>query len=793
MNKSYILLLFLGFIAQNVNSQEFYRPSEALKNQSSVENLLIIPDKDDLLKISLEAKRFSKISKVKIRGGISNRQMELANKLISLLPGIQTLILESTEIAIYPENVKLNPHLEKLELYENDMLETGKLFSECSESKISKIILDVFDLRDIPSTVKSLSSLAEIEVYDRNSLIFKKNTGYDLMDEEIKTSIYSFKGASGRSVKFIYKSTQHFPTKAELTYLSTCFGTHEFNNQSAAQKFEKKYSFVHPPLEGVNKEKEIFTLNSNSAQIIKTERDNYIHIPQNAFTDKNGNPIVGNVDVSYREFLDPLEILMSGIPMKYDSAGTKNIFRSGGMFEITASVNGEEVFLAKDKNIQIDFTIVDTTQSFNTYVFDDKKGNWEIQENNAQKTINYLENGKIKNIEFSKGLKKFIELSTADKTLRLDTTSFERRFENLNFRGILPKSGTTTSLEYANGKFVHASKLIQITQTGQDETGVTIKIKHFFACNPELSFLQHLRITYTGSKKEFSEKIRNKYFNDARLLSGKKGNILRLKGEHEILSLPVVLTKLGLDGRPLKNEGLVKRSIKSYNDMLETRRITHNHRVAQFLNDLDAYEVFDRDQIVLAAYERSKRYMTPREKKLNFKDFMAYKDSLCNEKIKYEKQKDSQKEIDLAKTIYSAQNISKSGAVNKKQRIVASTLGIINCDRVVKGPFTKPLAIKFHKDAVGEGESEIRVKNICVLDKNNLIVYNTLPEEKISVEPLGFYYVFAFDEKGKLVWPNQMLYSGQDLAEKSFHDLAAEVLEKTPTTLKEIKEFFAKN
>ncbi len=79
-----------------------------------------------------------------------------------------------------------------------------------------------------------------------------------------------------------------------------------------------------------------------------------IEIPANAFVDKSGKPVTGKVALKYREFHTASDILASGIPMlSNDESGNAKSFESGGMFEISATSNGEEIDIAKDKKINV--------------------------------------------------------------------------------------------------------------------------------------------------------------------------------------------------------------------------------------------------------------------------------------------------------------------------------------------------------------------------------------------------------------------------------------------------------
>lgn len=53
------------------------------------------------------------------------------------------------------------------------------------------------------------------------------------------------------------------------------------------------------------------------------------------------------VKITYREFADPIDFFVSGIPMEYDSAGRKYNFESSGMCEINAYKDDIAVLLTR--------------------------------------------------------------------------------------------------------------------------------------------------------------------------------------------------------------------------------------------------------------------------------------------------------------------------------------------------------------------------------------------------------------------------------------------------------------
>jgi hypothetical protein len=134
---------------------------------------------------------------------------------------------------------------------------------------------------------------------------------------------------------------------------------------------------------------EIALLPSNSnisiSYIIEAEKDTslvyktgtIINIPAMAFLDEKGNEIKGKIEIKYREFHDLGEILLSAIPMTYDSAGSQYHFESAGMFEINGYKDNKAVFIKNDKTIEVALSSKnDNTTKFNQYYYDTISKNW---------------------------------------------------------------------------------------------------------------------------------------------------------------------------------------------------------------------------------------------------------------------------------------------------------------------------------------------------------------------------------------------------------------------------------
>ncbi|MDG1334370.1 MAG: hypothetical protein P8P74_18700 [Crocinitomicaceae bacterium] len=133
------------------------------------------------------------------------------------------------------------------------------------------------------------------------------------------------------------------------------------------------------PIEGTEEAPRVFKVSAQSSNTIDLGNGGSLEFPENAFVDKNGNPVSGEVDVEWQEFHSLGDIMLSGIPMKYDSAGVQFDLVSGGMFTINASQNGSPVEIAPKKEVGVNVASIQDTPCFNFYEMDEKSGEWKYE------------------------------------------------------------------------------------------------------------------------------------------------------------------------------------------------------------------------------------------------------------------------------------------------------------------------------------------------------------------------------------------------------------------------------
>lgn len=141
-------------------------------------------------------------------------------------------------------------------------------------------------------------------------------------------------------------------------------------------KIPSNTKFINEPFEKLKVKNTAYKVDNSKGAELKHPSGSKIKIPKSSFVNKQGDEIKGEVEILYREFHDQADIIASGIPMRYDSAGTEFTFESAGMFEIKGYQNGEPVFIKHDKPLTVEFSSSQPEDRFNQYYLDTVTKNW---------------------------------------------------------------------------------------------------------------------------------------------------------------------------------------------------------------------------------------------------------------------------------------------------------------------------------------------------------------------------------------------------------------------------------
>jgi len=133
---------------------------------------------------------------------------------------------------------------------------------------------------------------------------------------------------------------------------------------------------ISPPIPEFDPAFTEFAFNAETGDTLILKSGTSILVPPMALVNSTGNPIKGEVKMQYREFHNAADILLAGVPMQYDSAGTHNYLQTAGMFEMYATQANAPVFIKDGANINVSMASFETGKDFNFYRFEKDSGNW---------------------------------------------------------------------------------------------------------------------------------------------------------------------------------------------------------------------------------------------------------------------------------------------------------------------------------------------------------------------------------------------------------------------------------
>jgi hypothetical protein len=130
---------------------------------------------------------------------------------------------------------------------------------------------------------------------------------------------------------------------------------------------------VRPPLKGVDVAKTSHKINGAKGGKIELPSGTVITIAPNIFVDKDGKPITDDVEILYREMHDAADILVSGIPIHRPNG---EFMETAGMFEIEGNYQGQEIFVAEGKNINVKMASFNEGNRFDFWKMNPKDCSW---------------------------------------------------------------------------------------------------------------------------------------------------------------------------------------------------------------------------------------------------------------------------------------------------------------------------------------------------------------------------------------------------------------------------------
>ena len=241
--------------------------------------------------------------------------------------------------------------------------------------------------------------------------------------------------------------------------------------------------FVNPPVPAADIPFTDYAVDAEKGDTIMYASGSVLLFPKDAFVDKNGKLIQGKVDIKYREFNNPADQFLSGIPMGYDSAGVHYTFESAGMCDIQAFKDGQPVFVNKNSKPIINIASQNKDIAQNLYYLDTATGQWINRGKSEILEVGKKEVTIVSPKPSESDIAKPVKPSLLDESLPIikvliDTNSFEelKAYHHLQFQldktetGFDPEASNTswTDIKLKKGD-MHGMYIIKFTSTYGDK------------------------------------------------------------------------------------------------------------------------------------------------------------------------------------------------------------------------------------------------------------------------------------------------------------------------------------
>lgn len=335
-------------------------------------------------------------------------------------------------------------------------------------------------------------------------------------------------------------------------------------------------AFISAPSQKLRINYTAYTVNNNKGATITHTTASKIKIPKNSFVDKNGKDIVGDVTIEYKEFHDIGDVIAGGIPMAYDSAGTKYNLETAGMFDIRGSQKGEPVFIKADKNLEVELASRNGEDKFNQYYLDTLDKNWHYIKRDKTNSFTASEHNKP-----ARNTQPSVEaLAAKDPKL----VSLKREIEV-----VIPKKIDSVKTVYTK----RAEKLPAAKEPAKPAKATGRPIFQLEASTgdfPELAAFGNVVFEVGSENKNYTNELQNITWSDVKISQGTvkgKNYLLTLiyRGRTEKLLVYPVLS--GADYEKAKD--LYDERLQAYQALVEKRQAEEKRLMAEMAAKQAAY------------------------------------------------------------------------------------------------------------------------------------------------------------------------------------------------------------
>lgn len=225
-----------------------------------------------------------------------------------------------------------------------------------------------------------------------------------------------------------------------------------------------------------------------------------LYIPKNALVDKNGDPVKGAYELQYRELRDRADMAFSGLPMNYKDQEKAEGLNSVGILEVRAFQDGEELQIAPNKALTLDYEVNKRAKDLDWYHLDQKEKKWaatsevvdlpkrdaytEEFDSIAYKAAIIAHHEKFKNLGLGDGVKR------ENEKINVQTTLIPERMKKLE-KEERPDPNKYVIRHYKNPRLVED---LRLNSFGVYNCGQKYAIKNQIAVSADYTDLEQMAI-----------------------------------------------------------------------------------------------------------------------------------------------------------------------------------------------------------------------------------------------------------------------------------------------------------
>lgn len=144
-------------------------------------------------------------------------------------------------------------------------------------------------------------------------------------------------------------------------------------------KFTEKTVIAEQSASKIAVPQEQYTLKAEQGAIIKHQNGTTIHVPPAALVYKDGKPVKGQVNISFREMHDAVEVAASNVSMLLDTFNNNpRYLETVGMMEIEATQGTEKLYLQPNSHIEVRMPFSSMHTDYKVYNFDYSQKRWRL-------------------------------------------------------------------------------------------------------------------------------------------------------------------------------------------------------------------------------------------------------------------------------------------------------------------------------------------------------------------------------------------------------------------------------